>query len=156
MRRPKGWGWVAAIPLLGLPAAIWELLHLHEPASMASVGLRWATLIAIGTAWFIAGRNGWRYRKGLPIPPPHKETDPPDTLFLEGLTHLQAYIAEHGHAQVPQAYVAPGGFRLGRWVHKHRAAYKLSQLDADQARQLEALPGWEWTADRRRPGAKTR
>jgi hypothetical protein len=60
MRRPKGWGWVAAIPLLGHPAAIWELLHLHEPDSMASVGLRWATLIAIGTAWFIAGRNARR------------------------------------------------------------------------------------------------
>lgn len=40
--------------------------------------------------------------------------------FADGLTHLDAYIAEHGHARVHRHYIAPDGYRLGGWVRRQR------------------------------------
>jgi superfamily II DNA or RNA helicase len=40
--------------------------------------------------------------------------------FQRGLDHLDAYIAEHGHARVPVAYTSPDGYRLGNWISDKR------------------------------------
>jgi superfamily II DNA or RNA helicase len=59
----------------------------------------------------------------------------------EGLDHLDAYIAEHGNAHVPVAYVTPDGYRLGRWLklQKHRHNHPADQpLSADEMSALAA------------------
>ena len=44
----------------------------------------------------------------------------PAAAFAEGLDHLDAYIAGHGHARAPRSYTAPDGYRLGNWLHRQR------------------------------------
>jgi hypothetical protein len=52
--------------------------------------------------------------------------------FQRGLRHLDAYIAEHGHARVPVSYTAPDGYRLGNWVSSKRTTRR-SLPAADKA-----------------------
>ncbi|HEY1616737.1 MAG TPA: helicase associated domain-containing protein, partial [Streptosporangiaceae bacterium] len=40
--------------------------------------------------------------------------------FQRGLDHLDAYIAEHGHARVSVGYTCPDGYRLGSWISNKR------------------------------------
>lgn len=54
--------------------------------------------------------------------------------------HLQQYVAEHGNARVPQAYVTPDGAKLGSWVANQKSTHK--QLSAERRQRLEQLPGW--------------
>jgi hypothetical protein len=59
-------------------------------------------------------------------------------------TRLETFVAEHGHARPPKAYVDPEGFKLGRWVSHLREHGRRSRLSADEVGALEALPGWLW------------
>jgi superfamily II DNA or RNA helicase len=54
------------------------------------------------------------------------------------------YVKDHGTSRVPYAYVSPDGFPLGLWVSDKRA--DRSQLSPSRVTQLEALPGWTWSA----------
>lgn len=69
---------------------------------------------------------------------------PTADLWEEGFAALCAYWQEHGRVDVPVAYVAPGGFRLGQWVSVQRVTWRKGAIDPERAARLETLPGWEW------------
>ncbi|WP_310773404.1 DEAD/DEAH box helicase [Mycobacterium sp. Z3061] len=52
---------------------------------------------------------------------------------------LEAYVSEHGNAQVPQALVTDG-VPLGRWVSKQRDRW--DRLTDEQRARLNSLSGW--------------
>jgi hypothetical protein len=58
---------------------------------------------------------------------------------------LERYVADHGHASPPKAYVDPDGFKLGRWVSHQRETARRSRLSTAEVSALEALPGWSWS-----------
>ncbi|MGV0069405.1 Helicase associated domain protein [Mycobacterium colombiense] len=53
---------------------------------------------------------------------------------------LQAYVAEHGDARVPQTYVTDDGARLGSWVSNQKSTSR--SMREERRRRLEQLPGW--------------
>jgi Helicase associated domain/Transcription factor WhiB len=59
-------------------------------------------------------------------------------------TRVEAYVAEHGHARVPQQHRAADGFYLGAWVYRQRSERAAGRLRPARAARLEALPGWTW------------
>ena len=63
---------------------------------------------------------------------------------------LQAYVAEHGHARVPEQFRGDGGLGVGLWVQHQRQLHKKGQLDDTTRAQLEALSGWAWDANEAR------
>lgn len=71
--------------------------------------------------------------------------------WLTFLEELDLYIAEHGHAAVPQATTTRNvngkPYPLGRKVNVTRSRYRAEKLDADRAAQLQERPGWEWDAE---------
>lgn len=68
----------------------------------------------------------------------------PRGLWDRRLATLRAFINEHGHSHVPQAFVSPDGFRLGLWVGTQRSSHRNGKLSPERIAQLEALPGWTW------------
>ncbi|BCF86706.1 hypothetical protein RQCS_62510 (plasmid) [Rhodococcus qingshengii] len=54
--------------------------------------------------------------------------------------HLELYVAQHGNARVPQAYLTDDGKRLGSWVANQKT--KWQTLTDERRRQLEQFPGW--------------
>lgn len=63
----------------------------------------------------------------------------------DGLDSLEAFVRENGHARVPTRFVAAGGFPLGQWVQRQRAAYREGKLDKSLQRRLEeSHPSWSW------------
>lgn len=62
-----------------------------------------------------------------------------------GLTELEEFVAEHGHAAVPRGYASPKtGYRLDSFVTLARNRYRADQMDAEEIAHYEALPGWMW------------
>ncbi len=57
---------------------------------------------------------------------------------------LKAYVAREGHAQVPGAFQAADGRRLGSWVAVQCRAYRRGTLDPERSARLAALEGWIW------------
>lgn len=53
---------------------------------------------------------------------------------------LEEYVAEHGNARVPGAYVTKDGAQLGSWVSNQRSTWRT--MSAERQRRLEQLPGW--------------
>lgn len=43
---------------------------------------------------------------------------------------LREFVAEHGHADVPQRYVTPNGVKLGDWVNKQRRSHRATGRSA--------------------------
>ncbi|MDH4764097.1 Helicase associated domain protein [Pseudomonas sp. CBMAI 2609] len=54
--------------------------------------------------------------------------------FDHGLQHLEQFKAEHGHCDVPIAYVSPDGYKLGRWCSNQRTRLKSRAGDYDHLR----------------------
>jgi Helicase associated domain len=71
--------------------------------------------------------------------------DPFADQWEEGFRRLEAYVKQHGHAQVPQRYTIDG-YRLGMWVNNQRTNHRKGALDADRERRLEEVLGWTWKA----------
>ncbi|MEY9937668.1 superfamily II DNA or RNA helicase [Streptacidiphilus sp. MAP5-52] len=67
-----------------------------------------------------------------------------------GIGALTAYVAEHGHASPPADYRTEGGYQLGSWVGRIRTARRQGLLRPDRAREVEALPGWQWDPEQAR------
>ena len=60
----------------------------------------------------------------------------------DGLTEAKKYRARFGSLNVPQAYVAESGFRLGAWISDRREAGR-EKTPKDHAEALDAL-GMIW------------
>lgn len=58
--------------------------------------------------------------------------------FDQGLQHLEHFKTQHGHCDVPIAYVTTDGYKLGRWCSNQRTRLKNRVGDDDYAR-LSAL-----------------
>jgi len=56
---------------------------------------------------------------------------------------LESYVADHGHAIVPQS-CAVNGYQLGKWVTKQRVKRAHGSLSTDREQRLNNLPGWAW------------
>lgn len=54
--------------------------------------------------------------------------------FDQGLQHLEHFKTQHGHCDVPIAYVTTDGYRLGRWCSNQRTRLKNRVGDDDYAR----------------------
>lgn len=61
-----------------------------------------------------------------------------------GRTELEAYVAQHGNAQVPRGHVSSTGYRLDHFVTNARNRYRAGLADAQEIAYYEALPGWMW------------
>lgn len=70
----------------------------------------------------LEGLPGWRWAKRS---------------WDEQFIVLSDYVADNG--RLPQLKTA-----RGHWIRKQRAAFRVGELTADQARRLENLPGWSW------------
>ena len=55
---------------------------------------------------------------------------------------LQAFVDEHGHANVPERY--PASQKLANWVHSQRHSYRKGRLSSERVHQLEEL-GFCWS-----------
>jgi len=64
------------------------------------------------------------------------------SVWEEGFSALERFVAREGHARVPVGHVDESGYRLGRWVVKQRSRF--GQLDPSRIARLEAQPGWTW------------
>ncbi|MEV0761705.1 Helicase associated domain protein [Nocardia sp. NPDC050435] len=70
--------------------------------------------------------------------------DPIADQWEEGFARLTVFVAENGHARVPQSYVDRTGYSLGRWVSTQRVAFAKDALAAERVERLRALPMWSW------------
>ncbi|OSC23266.1 hypothetical protein B8W67_19895 [Mycolicibacillus koreensis] len=70
--------------------------------------------------------------------------DSADTWWPAGYAEMLQYVAEHGHAKVPERWKSPRGFALGRWVTEFRRDYREGKLPRAAITELEAVPGWSW------------
>jgi superfamily II DNA or RNA helicase len=75
---------------------------------------------------------------------------PHSDLFEEGLRHLEKYLASHGHARVPVAYVDPDdGYPLGVWCRNRRSAHSKGWISPELAARLDMFQGWVWASSQR-------
>lgn len=61
-----------------------------------------------------------------------------------GLNKLREYATTNGSADVPLAYIASDGYKLGRWVSNARRSKVENKISPARIRKLEAVPGWSW------------
>jgi hypothetical protein len=66
-----------------------------------------------------------------------------DAAWEDQYSCLERFVADHGHARVPNGH-RQEGYGLGVWVGEQRAAFRAGRLSAERAARLEALPGWNW------------
>src|SRR5262249_48853012 len=59
----------------------------------------------------------------------------------EGFAHLQAFVQEHGHCQVPNRHRCADGYRLGVWIGEHRITK--DRVPLERKARLDAL-GFVW------------
>ncbi|MGO4205017.1 helicase associated domain-containing protein [Rhodococcus sp. TAF43] len=76
-------------------------------------------------------------------------TAAPRTRWTIAVDHLARFVTAHGHAQVPQTWVSPDGFKLGTWAAQRRYDRRTNAptLTPDRIAQLDRL-GFEWTPPR--------
>lgn len=60
------------------------------------------------------------------------------------LTHLKAFVDEHGTAAPPYRYVSADGYRLAYRTGFYRTARRLGHLAEERITVLESLNGWKW------------
>ncbi len=65
-----------------------------------------------------------------------------DAAWEEGLVHLEAFVAQEGHAR-PAGSTIFRSYRLGPWVTRQRSSRNAMTVERQQ--KLERLPGWAWT-----------
>ncbi|MDH6284676.1 helicase associated domain-containing protein [Prescottella agglutinans] len=84
-------------------------------------------------------------RLGFVWDPPRGRIDAPAKQWVVGLAHLEQYVAVHGHARVPYAWVSEDGFALGNWVSNRRRDRRddARALTPERVAQLDAL-SFDW------------
>ncbi len=70
--------------------------------------------------------------------------DPYGEDFARGLAPLKAFVAEHGHARVPQTHRTGDELLLGAWVHRWRQERQAGRLTVERIAALDAL-GFTWS-----------
>lgn len=86
----------------------------------------------------------WTQRLTSPLHPALVPAEPRwgnEAPFEVHFRELVRFVAVHGHA-TPRAGDMVGVTDLGRWVIRQRGKISSGHLPPDQARRLEALPGW--------------
>ena len=73
-----------------------------------------------------------------------ESADTPVEAWAKLLTHLDEYVAEFGHANVPNKFVSGDGYQLGILLSKKRE--RRARLRPDQMTELESRRGWVWDA----------
>lgn len=79
---------------------------------------------------------------GFDFNPPPRPTGPrdgDDQIWATHLDRLRTYIAEHGHAHVPQRYIAPDGHALGLWLQTNRTHYYRGTLTPQRELALRGV-----------------
>ena len=61
----------------------------------------------------------------------------------EGLSHLQVFVKEEGHARPVLSYKSSDGYSLGEWVRSQRG--NKDTLTEDKKLRLRSLDGWTWS-----------
>ncbi len=79
----------------------------------------------------------------------HPAGKTPAQLWVDGIAHLEGFIAEHGHARFPGTFVCADGMRLGSWVMHRREDRRLGadRLTPQRIAQLDDL-GFDWGTTR--------
>ncbi|MFI9311628.1 helicase associated domain-containing protein [Streptomyces triculaminicus] len=65
------------------------------------------------------------------------QPSPHEAAWNNGLSAARAFLAEHGHLNVPQKYINRDGFKLGTWINNQRT--RRARLPADRIKALNAL-----------------
>lgn len=68
-----------------------------------------------------------------------------DEKWSRGVARVLDFVAEFGHARVPDGFVSRCGHRTGRWVSKCRRDFTAGRLAAERIGELERLEGWSWS-----------
>ena len=69
-----------------------------------------------------------------------------DAMWSSGVAHVRAFAATFGHANAPQRYISPDGYRTGIWISRSRKNYTAGKLSPERIAELQSLPGWVWRA----------
>jgi len=85
-----------------------------------------------------------RFTRATRPPPRRTPTGPWPPRRAVYFDMVRRFARRNGHARVPQPY-REGGSALGAWVALLRREYRMGMLSPEQARSLEALPGWSWS-----------
>lgn len=118
--------------------------HLQVPMDYEADGVRlWVWLHRQRNTFRLLSRSRQQRLASIPGWDDHNQ----DRRWEIGFSHLQEYVSEHGHAQVPVLLVLDNGYRLGQWVSVQRRTYRQGNLRKERVTRLEELPGWAW--DRR-------
>lgn len=83
-------------------------------------------------------------RSGLLEALPGWTWNPHGDAFERGIESLRRFVAQHGHANVPQSYQDPDHFRLGTWAGNQRQLHRTGKLAAARVAALESVPRWSW------------
>ena len=100
----------------GFDLVAWVTRRRHERPKGRLTEERIAALDALGFVW-----------------------DPEAADFERGLTALQAFVAEHGHARVTKPHRAEDGFALGVWVDGRRQERRRGRLRVEQEAALDGV-----------------
>ena len=153
----RGWVWEASA---GTPAEVWakfinhldefiaETGHANVPRRFVSAdGYKLGSLVSYrrvqratlrpDQVTELESRQGWVW-----VEP----QDAPAEARVKLLTHLDDFIAEMGHANVPFRFVSADGYKLGKHVSTKRS--RRATLRPDRVTELESRTGWLWSAPR--------
>jgi len=67
-----------------------------------------------------------------------------DLFYEAGLGYMREHLEGGGGPSLSEDHIHGKGFPLGRWVAEMRRRRAADELTADQAAQIDALPGWRW------------
>lgn len=117
-------------------------------ALLTGLGLDWAPGRGVGRR---ALENGGQARAAA------RRRDTGDTFAQQALTALAAFIATHGHGDVPLRHITPDGLQLGAWLARQRHSHRRGTLRPWLYAALTALEvDWEPHRRRHRLGQRTR
>lgn len=87
----------------------------HRPLTQEQI----ARLDAIGMVWTNCYENQW----------------------LHAYDAAKRYVQQHGHLNIPVAYVSPDGIALGKWIRRQRDASKSGKLNVERRQLLNEIGG---------------
>jgi len=114
--------------------------HARVPKPHCELGLRLGYWLGERRSWNNNGRLSEVEFKALDAL--GVEWSPYEWMRSEGLRALDAYIAEHGNAEVPDPF-DQGGFALGDWCVTQRVYFKKGKLTTEQVKDLNDR-GFVW------------